>query len=58
MGQTLANLSKIGENRETFSLLKFPPLKYSKKDVDTNILTKTLKCLCGTVGSNAISNAQ
>ena len=29
-GQTLANLSKIGENRETYSLRKFLPLKYNK----------------------------
>ena len=52
------NLSKIGKNGEIFYPRNFLPLKYSKKDVVMNILTKTLKCLCGIVGSNAISYAQ
>ena len=40
------------------SVKNLTKILYSNKDIDTNILTKTLKCLCGIAASNAISYAQ
>ena len=48
----------LSSHQEVVKLGKKNILIYLKKDIDTNILTKTLKCLLSVNGSNAISFAQ